>query len=49
MSQLVPDQETPASTEARERLRQLARGNLVAQLIYVAAKLGIADLLRDGP
>ncbi len=30
-------------------LSQLLRGSLVTQLIYVAAKLGIADLLKDGP
>src|SRR5262249_57016714 len=30
-------------------LGQLLRGSLVTQLIHVAAKLGIADLLREGP
>src|SRR5262247_4125581 len=30
-------------------LSQLLRGSLVTQLIHVAAKLGIADLLREGP
>jgi hypothetical protein len=29
-------------------LSQLLRGSLVTQLIYVAAKLGIADLLSAG-
>jgi hypothetical protein len=31
------------------QLAQLLRGSLITQLIYVAARLGIADLLRDGP
>src|SRR4051794_5558860 len=30
-------------------LLQMATGSWVSQAIYVAAKLGIADLLRDGP
>src|SRR5215510_136899 len=30
-------------------LSQLLRGSLVTQLIYVAATLGVADLLCDGP
>src|SRR5260221_3485126 len=30
-------------------LQQLIRGFLVTQCIYIAAKLGIADLLKDGP
>src|SRR5215470_10869691 len=30
-------------------LSQLLRGSLVTQLIHVAATLGVADLLRDGP
>src|ERR1700736_4059375 len=30
-------------------LQQLFQGFLVTQCIYVAAKLGIADLLKDGP
>ncbi len=30
-------------------LQQLIQGFLVTQCIYVAAKLGIADLLKDGP
>ena len=29
-------------------LRELVSGMRVTQLIYVAAKLGIADLLKDG-
>jgi len=30
-------------------LSQMLLGNRVQQAIYVAAKLGIADLLKDGP
>jgi len=30
-------------------LKQMIGGGMVTQMIYVAAKLGIADLLRDGP
>jgi predicted transcriptional regulator len=30
-------------------LQQLIQGFQVTQCIYVAAKLGIADLLKDGP
>jgi O-methyltransferase domain/Dimerisation domain len=37
----------PASPHAT--LGQLLRGGLVTQLIHVAARLGIADLLRAGP
>jgi hypothetical protein len=33
----------------RERLRQLMLGYQISQCIHVAAKLGIADLLEDGP
>src|SRR4051812_37102496 len=31
------------------QLMQLASGCLVAPAIYIVAKLGIADLLKDGP
>ena len=34
---------------SRRVLAQMVLGNQVQQAIYVAAKLGIADLLRDGP
>jgi hypothetical protein len=30
-------------------LSQLLRGSLVTQLVHVAARLGVADLLRAGP
>jgi hypothetical protein len=32
-----------------QALLQMTAGHWIAQAIYVAAKLGIADLLRDGP
>src|SRR5262245_44797412 len=35
--------------EARQQLEQMVTGAVVTQLVYVAAKLGLADLLRDGP
>jgi hypothetical protein len=34
---------------AREQLEQYLRTPMAPQLVYVAAKLGIADLLQDGP
>jgi hypothetical protein len=40
----MKDERTP-----RDVLWDLANGHFVAQAIHVAAKLGIADLLRDGP
>ena len=38
-------QQVPPATA----LRQLANGFMISQAICVAAKLGIADLLADGP
>jgi SAM-dependent methyltransferase len=38
-----------AAEENREKLMQMIHGNWVAQCIYVAAKLGIADHLKEGP
>jgi O-methyltransferase/methyltransferase family protein len=35
--------------EAQAALRQMTNGYWVTQIIYVAARLGIADLLDDGP
>jgi len=43
---------TPASPEASAapwKLLQMMTGYWVTQALYVAAKLGIADLLREGP
>ena len=38
-----------ASSSQVAQLRELIGGYRLTQLIYVAAKLGIADLLKDGP
>lgn len=38
-----------AETEPREALLQIVNSPMLAQCLYVAAKLGIADLLKDGP
>ena len=46
-SQPVPVQPTGAPPEAV--LTQMLLGSLASQALYVAAKLGIADLLVDGP
>jgi len=37
------------SAEARERLQSLIRGYRMSQAVYVAARLGIPDILADGP
>src|SRR5262245_64435073 len=37
------------SAEARERLQALIRGYRMSQAVYVAARLGIPDLLAEGP
>ncbi len=37
------------AAQAQAALQQLTNGYWVTQTIYVAAKLGIADLLQDGP
>lgn len=37
------------SIESRERLLSLVRGYRISQSIYVATRLGIPDLLADGP
>ena len=34
---------------AQAALQQMTNGYWVTQIIYVAARLGIADLLKDGP
>ena len=36
-------------TSPRETLDRMIRGSIHAQLLYVAAKLGVPDLLSDGP
>jgi len=45
----VPTDESLPPREAAEALRDLALGKWICQAVYVAADLGIADLLRDGP
>jgi hypothetical protein len=40
---------SPVSAPPEALLTQIMLGSLAAQTIYVAAKLGIADLLADGP
>lgn len=37
------------SAEARERLQALIRGYRMSQAVYVATRLGIPDILADGP
>jgi len=44
----VAPSEAP-SVESRERLLALVRGYRISQSIYVATRLGIPDLLADGP
>jgi Dimerisation domain len=46
---LTTDLDPSPLLEARQQLDQMVTGGIVTQLVYVAAKLGIADLLRDGP
>jgi len=43
------DRNRAQSAEARERLQALIRGYRMSQAVYVAACLGIPDLLADGP
>jgi hypothetical protein len=38
----------PAEIQARMALLQMSNGYWVSQMLYAAAKLGIADLLKDG-
>jgi hypothetical protein len=38
-----------AEMDPREALLQIVNGTMLSQCVYVAAKLGIADLLKDGP
>ncbi|MEO8285550.1 MAG: methyltransferase [Chloroflexota bacterium] len=50
---MQPDAQNPTAlpeqTAAREQLWDMIRSFRVTQMIYVAAKLSIADLLKDGP
>jgi len=43
------DNRSQTSGSARESLRQSIDAYQVSQCLYVAAKLGLADLLKDGP
>ena len=43
----VPDQDPAVSV--RVRMGRLADGFLTTQLLYVAARLGVADVLAEGP
>jgi O-methyltransferase domain len=45
----MKDIESAEFAEARKRLGELMIGGFVNQIIYVAARLGIADLLADQP
>ena len=47
MSQAGESRDRDAA-EAQTALQQMTNGYWVTQLLYVAAKLGIADLLKDG-
>ena len=38
-----------AKSQLREELLQITNGYIISQCLYVVAKLGIADLLKDGP
>ena len=40
---------TPATAPTREALATLINGYQTSQMLHVAAKLRIADLLKDGP
>ena len=47
---MVPDPDPPGGvTGPQAELLRLAYGALAAQVVYVAAKLDLADLLKDGP
>jgi ubiquinone/menaquinone biosynthesis C-methylase UbiE len=41
--------ETPVEAPAQAAIMQMITGFMVSQAIYVAARLGLADLLKDGP
>jgi hypothetical protein len=45
----MPDEKSPSNQNPLEQLNGLMFGWFVSRAIYVAAELGIADLLRDGP
>ena len=45
----MPDDQTPSGAPPQVALIQMLTGYWVSQALYVAAKLGVADLLVDGP
>jgi hypothetical protein len=45
----MPDESTPGAVPLPAALLQMITGYWVSQALYVAAKLGVADLLVDGP
>ncbi len=45
----MPDDQTPGGSPPQVALLQMMTGYWVSQALYVAAKLGVADLLADGP
>lgn len=45
----ITDTKINSKSEIQERLARLMTGHWVAQMLAVVAKLGIADLLKDGP
>ncbi len=46
---LLNQSENQAQIPPRQKILQMSMGFMISQCIYVAAKLGIADLLKDGP
>jgi hypothetical protein len=51
LAKLIPMQQIPAeliNMQAAQRLQQIFIKDWLSQAVYVAAKLGIADLLKDG-
>ena len=45
----MPDDQTPGGAPPQMALIRMMTGYWVSQALYVAAKLGVADLLVDGP
>ena len=48
----MPKKTSPADVPEipyQMQMMELATGHMRAQAVYVAAKLGVADLLKDGP
>jgi hypothetical protein len=45
----MPDDGAPAAVSASQHVARLMDGYLITQMLYVAARLGIAEALMDGP